>query len=440
MNRAYPQPTIIGSDLTGLLISIALSNAEIDHVLIRSAPTDDSLHHGETTSMVAPIIFLQFFPELMHCVYEKKFGIVHASKYSIKLDFSHPSLLPMKVGLKFFEQIDFTFPLQIDRVGLDQALFEKATRAPYCTHLDTTIEHIAYDAAADRVQQVTLADGTTLPTSHLFDASAQECVVGRQLGLPTRQIDEPYFMVQAYFHADAPLPKLRQMGWCDELNIMRLYQHEWGVDGIATLIPLGNRLSLRVCAPQGQLEAESAAEEKLLEIAERAFFQLGIPYRELFPQQKQVHSEVNEQYVHERAYGANWLLTGMAYCNTLVTTAISADTAFEALHVGPGFLKRSGEMGRYYQRYMDYYLKMHGTWRELVCHDPAVVTEDWAQKMTDRYLWANGMQQYQSLLLQQFDNPLRIATELSIRISDAMPLPPFAAPYRSVHRRGSILD
>lgn len=440
MNRSYPQPTIIGTDLTGLLISIALSNAEIEHLLIGNAPTDESLHHGETSNMVAPIIFLQAFPELKHCVYEKKWGIAHAGKYSSKLDFSHPSLLPMKYGLKFFEQIDYTYPLQIDRVALDQALFEKATDAPYCTHIDTSIiGAIDYDAATDRIRQVHLADGTAVATSHLFDASAQECVIGQQIGLPTRQLDEPYFMVQAYYHVDRPLTKLRQMGWCDELNILRLYQHEWGVDGIATLIPLGDRLSVRVSAPLRQLSTEPVAEE-LLEIAERALYQVGIPYRDLFPHQAQVHSEVNQQYVHERAYGANWLLTGMAYCNTLVTTAISADTAFEAFHVGLGFLKKPEQMGKDYQHYMDYYLKMHESWQQLACHDPAIATAEWIQAMTDQYVWANGMQQHQGYVLQQFDNPLHRAVDLTRTIAEMITLPRFAAPFSSIQRRGSILD
>ena len=72
-----------------------------------------------------------------------------------------------------------------------------------------------------------------------------------------------------------------------------------------------------------------------------------------------VHSEIDDQYVMDRAYGANWLLTGMAYCNTLVTTAISADTACEALHIGPGFMKKPAKMGALYQHYMDYYRTMH---------------------------------------------------------------------------------
>jgi len=451
MNSSYSQPTIIGTDLSGLLISIALSNAGIGHTLIGSAPTDESLHHGETTSMVAPVIFLQSFPELLHCVYEKKFGIVHTRKHSIKLDFSHPSLLPMKIGMKLFEGIDFTYPLQIDRVALDQALFEKAAYAPYCTHRDATVDKLAYDSTADRIAEVTLADGTTIPTSHLFDASGQDRVVGKQIGLRARQIDEPQLMVQAYYHAATSLPKLQQMGWCDELNIMRLYRDEWGIDGIVTLIPLGDRLSLRMSMPLRQLQTEERADEEdesalthsaheLLAIAERALYQLGIPYRELFPQQMQVHRAINEQYVYERAYGANWLLTGTAYCNTLVTTAISADTAFEALHVGPGFLKRAAEMGAYYKQYMDYYLKMQESWHRLASHEPASATAAWARTMTDEYIWANGMQHYQSLLLQQFDNPLRFGTELSKKLIENMPLARFAAPFRTVSHRGSILS
>lgn len=446
MNSIYPQPLIIGTDLSGLLISIALSNAQIEHTLVGNMPNDESLHHGETTNMVAPVIFLQSFPELMHCVYEKKFGIVHAGKHIIKLDFSDQSMLPMKIGLKIFEGIDFTYPLQIDRVALDQALFEKAAYAPYCTHHDATVEEVVYERATDMVKAVRLDDGTNMPTSHVFDASGQDRILGNGIGLTPREIDEPYLMAQAYYQTNSPLLKLSQMGWCEQLNVLRLYRDEWGVDGLVTLIPLGNRLSLRVSVPLRTVESEGAERsqavmaEELLAIAERALYQLGIPYRELFPQQKQVHSAVNEQYVYNRAYGANWLLTSMAYCNTLVTTAINADTAFEALHVGPGFLKRAAEMGAYYQQYMDYYLKMHESWHSLASHEPALATAAWARNMTDEYIWSNGMQHYQSLLLQQFDSPLRFGTQLTKQLVENAPRLPLIAPFRSVSKRGSILD
>lgn len=451
MNSMYPQPVIIGTDLAGLLISIALSNARIEHTLIGGAPTEQSLHHGETTNMVAPVIFLQNFSELMHCVYEKKFGIVHAGKHTIKLDFSDLSLLPMKLGLKIFEGIDFTYPLQIDRVALDQALFEKAAYAPYCTHLDSTVSEIDYKRDVDTIRQVQLADGTELTPSHVFDASGQECVVGKQIGLATRQVDEPYFLIQVYYQTDKPLLSPNgQTSWCDELNILRLYQKDWGIDGLVTLIPLGDRLSVRLSLPLRQLQGERTENgallepkptvEELLTIAERAVYQLGIPYRELFPQQMQLHSAVNEQYVHERAYGANWLLTGMAYCNTLVTTAISADTAFEALHVGPGFLKRPAEMGAYYKQYMDYYLKMQEMWQQLATHDPAIVTIPWARRMAETYIGANGLQHHQSLLLQQFDNPLRFGTELAKKVIEAIPPAALTSPFCTITKRGSILE
>ena len=53
MDRIYPRPVILGTDLTGLLVSIALAKAQIEHLLIGAPPDTQTLHHGETTSMVA---------------------------------------------------------------------------------------------------------------------------------------------------------------------------------------------------------------------------------------------------------------------------------------------------------------------------------------------------------------------------------------------------
>ncbi len=399
--------------------------------------------------MVAPMVLLKAFPELRHCLYEKKFGVVHAGKYEVRLDFSHPSLWAMKPFLKLVAGIDFTYPLQIDRVALDQALFEKALLSPYCAHLESAVVEVDYDAAADSVRRIVLDDGSEIATSHLFDASGQRTVLANLLDLSRQQIDEPYFLVQAYYGVERDSVRPARQPWQDELNIVRLYREQNGIDGIATLIPLGDRLSLRVSAPlsQARTAAGSDAESKeiispeaLLALAQAALQRKGFHYGDLYPEQLVVHSEIDDQYMMDRAYGANWLLTGMAYCNTLVTTAISADTACEALHIGPGFLKNPAQMGALYQHYMNYYTTMHQSWHTLATHDAAMIGKSEIKEMIDQYLHANGAQFNQSLRLLYHESPIGVGWQAAVASMDSRYRLPHVAPYSTIQMHDTFSE
>ena len=441
MDRIYPRPVILGTDLTGLLVSIALAKAQIEHLLIGAPPDAQTLHHGETTSMVAPWVLLRAFPELGHCLFEKKFGIVHAGKYAARLDFSHPSLWAVQPLAKLVGGIDRIYPLQIDRVALDQALYEKAVLSPYCVDVQVDVraalKSIDYDRAADRVRRIALEDGSEIAVSHLFDASAQASVVAGRIGLVRTTIDDPYFFVQAYFQADPSRPIAKQ-AWQDELNVVRLYRATDGIDAIATLIPLGDRLSLRLSTALHQAEPGRDPNEPaisagaLLELAQAALVRKGFAYEDLYPTRVALADGIAAHYVTERAYGANWLLTGTAYANTLVTTAINADTASEALHIGPGFIKNPTQVGALYQHYMDYYRSMHACWRMLAGHDPASTTRADMETVLEQYLHANAAQFTQALRMQYWQNPLAVGLQVAVASMDSRNRPPQVAPFSSI--------
>ncbi|MEZ4716219.1 MAG: hypothetical protein R2851_09045 [Caldilineaceae bacterium] len=155
---------------------------------------------------------------------------------------------------------DSAYPLQIDRVALDQALYEKAVLSPYCNDVQASVQALDYDRATDRVRRMTLDDGSEIAVSHLFDASGTGSIVAAQIGLARTTIDDSYFLVQAYFAADAARPAARQ-SWQDALTVVRLYRDTDGIDALATLIPLGDRLSLRVSTALSPLQPAASAHQ-----------------------------------------------------------------------------------------------------------------------------------------------------------------------------------
>ena len=443
MDRIYPRPVILGTDLTGLLVSISLAQAQVEHLLIGAPPDATTLHHGETSSMVAPWVLRRAFPELGHCLIEKKFGIVHAGRYEARLDFSHPSLWLVRPLAKLVNGNDSAYPLQIDRVALDQALYEKAVLSPYCNDVQASVQALDYDRATDRVRRITLDDGSAIAVSHLFDASAQESIVAAQIGLVRTTIDDSCFLVQAYFAADAARPAARQ-SWQDALTVVRLYRDTDGIDALATLIPLGDRLSLRVSTalsplqPAGDEHQPEMPADALLALAKTALDRKGLAYEEAYPVRVSLAAGTGAHYVVERAYGANWLLTGTAYANTLVTTAINADTASEALYVGPGFVENPGQVGALYQHFMDYYRSMHACWRMLATHDRLKTTRSDMEAMLAQYIHANAAQFTQALRLQHRQNPLGFGLQATVASMDSRYHLPHIAPFSSIREHDAV--
>lgn len=435
MNRYYPQPVIIGTDLTGLLVSVSLSNAQVPHTLISSPSSTSAIRHGETTSMVGAVVMAKAFPELARYVYAKKFGIVRAGDLMAELDFSHPSIRPMKALLNHMLGIPFTYPLQIDRTAVDVALFEKATGEPYCTYIDADVEDLDFDADLDTIVHVVVADAGPVATSHVFDATGQPALVARKIGLERRELDEPFRVIQAYYGRNGAVsptytPDAR---WHDELNIIRLYKQEYGVNAIAICIPLGDQISVRVSAPCREMDANpDMSDEALLALGAAALRRHGIPVQDGFPSRLRCCAATDEQYIYARAYGANWLLTGMAYCNTLVTTAISADTSLEALYVGSGFLTKPAAIGAAYERYVAHFVEMQQTWGWLAHHERSSLTPADVRTHTDRYLGANNAQFLEALSLQNYDSPVRSGIEAVVKINSALAAMPSAHPYRSI--------
>ena len=177
----------------------------------------------------------------------------------------------------------------------------------------------------------------------------------------------------------------------------------------------------------------------MLGIAQMALNECGIHYQDYFPVLIQQGSDEREQYVHARAYGGNWLLTGSAYANTLVTIGTCVDTSFAAHHAATNFLKASRDIGKLYQGYMDYYLIMQEVWHWVTTHKPAESTESRVRQYAARYTWANHAQYFQSLKLQHYHHPLTPAFEIGRKTVGHTFFSEKVAPYCRIEKCGAAV-
>lgn len=443
--KHYPQPVIIGTTLTGLLISIALSRARVSHVLIGKAPDDSLPRTGQILTPVATPTFTENFPELAHLGYPKKQRVVHMGDHYMQLDFSHFSIAPIFEMVNAIGGIQFTKPWNLDRVAADKALFEKAVNAPYCQHVDSHAVAVDYEQATDTIRSVTLADSQKVPTSHVYDASGTERFLGRQLGLFYRSLGRPQSIVHAIYRPTAEsseetlLPhEVPPADWYQHrASILRLYKEQVGINGMAACIPLGDHVSVHACSTLQDENTEQdptvTANEQLIAI-HKALAQVGADVQSHFPICTEQGTAIREQYVCDRAFGTNWLLTGRAYCDTLVTIAANTDHDFAAFYTGVPFLRHAATVGRMYKEYLDYSLIMQESWQWGSAHTQEEATKAQVQYYLNRYIWANQLQYFVFLQLKYFNSPLRSGWNLLHRLGDIKKLSHLSVGYATIER------
>lgn len=437
MPKHYPLPVIVGTDLTGLLISIALSRAKISHVLIGDPPGDKLPRSGQILTPVGSTIFSKYFPELAHLGHAKRTRVVHIKGFRLQLDFANFTMTYTSPIFRHVFGVPLRYPLNLDRVAADQAFYDRAINNPYCTHLRTSVARINYDPASDLIESLILEDGARLHTSHLFDATGHERFVGERIGLGHRTIGAPQVTAQAVYAAEGgqTVQHLNNVVWYQETaSVVRLYRSQHGIDGLAACIPLGDKVAIHVNAPADSSEQSA---DDLLELAQVALNEYGIHYQDYFPNRVQQGSDAREQYVHTRAYGANWLLTGNAYLNTWMSTAASIDTSFAALHTADQFIKAPQKVGDLYQIYMDYYLIMQKVWHLIATHEPATETIAQLRHALARYTWANQAQFLHHLQMQHLGSALQPGFDLARRAMGQEIFSHVHAPYSSVQDRSA---
>ncbi len=403
MVRYYPQPTIVGSGLTGLLISNALSNARIAHVLIGGPPPTGSPRLGESLILEATLHFLTENPELADCYYEKGFAKMYAGEQIGNFDFNFSDQLIVKLPLLIWGKQTPNALIHIDRVRIDAALYEKAINNPHCTHIDARVEQFDVAPGTDRIEQLVLHDGETLPVSHVFDATGRIRLLTRALAIPRRLLGPTQRVVYTHYRCDVALPTPQRDGeWRHGTNILRLYRERDGFDGLAWCIPLGDTISVGVSTP---LTGETLDAQEYLTSAQKAYARYGVNYGSLSTISSPIKHARIEFYTHSRAHGANWLLAGGAHTQIWWPTSSGLDTAVAASRSAVPFLEHPQRTGADYQSYLRSLLPSQNIWNWIASHPYDAATTFDIKQEGDRLYWSSSQRFLRSLSLAE-RNPL----------------------------------
>ncbi len=349
MEKLDGRPVIIGSGLSGMVISDRLTKARIHHTMIGAPPTDLP-RLGESIDPAGTLELLRFYPEFEEFYYRKRWISVFLGEYATSCNFSQN--FGRRVGLRM---LGFSSPsefIHVDRIGFDQALYEKVTASDYCHRLETLVDSLAYDDRADAVTELQLKNGEALRPSYVFDCTNHIRLLGKALAIPLKTISDPQRVVFNHFHAEgaAPVCDSTDLEWLHATNILRLYQDMDGVDGIAWAIPLGKYISVGISMPRGSNEC---SDDEVMAFLGAAYARRGIPYLDYFPNPAQLISLPYQQYfIHERAYGKNWLLAGPSYGQVWFPSSSGVGAALVAAYIAADIIHNPEEAGQLYQDYV----------------------------------------------------------------------------------------
>ena len=79
----------------------------------------------------------------------------------------------------------------MDRVGFDNALFDKVSGSEHLMRIEALVENIDYDAESDLIKGLQLTNGETLRPSYVFDCTNHVRLLGKALKIPLKTISEP---------------------------------------------------------------------------------------------------------------------------------------------------------------------------------------------------------------------------------------------------------
>lgn len=379
-----PLPIVIGSGLTGMSISHALSQAAIDHVLIGRRP-DTSPRLGESMNLEGTLLLWETFPELSRFFFPKERVLGYCGEYEIVCDFDVSQRFVSRAVFGALGYRPVGEFLQVDRIGFDAALWELVVASAHCTVLDAQVAELAFEPAADTFTRASLSDGTVLRPSYVFDATNHGRLLGHTAKLTCRTLGDRQRVAYTHLHLP-PNAERHAEAWELTTAIVRLFRESDGIDAIAWCIPLGSYVSVGLSMNASESDLP---DEALLERSASAFARYGIDYRRRFTEEGEVKGLRHTYFVYERAFGANWLLAGPSFCQVWWMAGAGVGTALAAAQLGPKLLDEPARWGAEYDRYMQRLVEVHDTFDFLAlaardAYEPAAL-----HRFSDRFVLNN---------------------------------------------------
>lgn len=380
---------VLGSSLTGLLISRALSHAGAVHVLVGGEEPPHAPRLGESLNECSgPSLCRILGPDLAQFLHKKNHISLFNGSYASAAHIGNPreplAFVREKVVRADRVAIPYgrTFLAHVDRVRLDPWVYRLARSDPACRFVSGRARSI--DVREDRVTRIRLEDGRSIEAPrHVLDATGPGSPLAAAAGIATRSISPEQRVVWGHrgrTSAGGPKP-----WWEYGTNLIRTHQAIDGVDGIAWIIPIGDTLSVGLSVGADDARAADLPAEQLLDLLATAAARRGWDYRLRFPDGGAPIDLRHGYTVRERLHGANWFLAAGSFVQPWFPSSAGLWTATLAADIAPALAGGDGAVGGRYAQSMEQLLHVHAHIAQLI-HGPAFRSLREAQGFWARWL------------------------------------------------------
>ncbi len=379
-------PVIIGAGLSGMAISDWLSRDKIDHIMIGAEP-NNLPRLGESIDPAGTLELLRYYPEYSEFYFPKGWISVFLGDYATTCNFGQN--FNRVVGLRL---LGFNSPEQfihVDRVGFDNAFYQRVMASPHVQRIEALVDHLEYDEATDKVTEIHLDNGEVLNPRYVYDCTNHVRLLGRALKIPMETISDPQRVVFDHYRAvgDAPLCDSMAMEWLHATNILRLYEDIDGFNGLSWLIPLGSYVSAGVSIPR---DDNDCSDEEIMHLLAEAYARRGLPYRQYFPNSTKLMSIPYQQYFfYDRAYGKNWLLAGPSYGQVWFPSSSGVGAALVAGRIAARIINAPDEVGQLFQDYIVGLQESHFIFDRMIKKHYSELTPELVKLEADRIVSEN---------------------------------------------------
>ena len=349
---------ILGGGLTGMSISLSLEREGIPHTVVGGPPGTAPLL-GESLNLEGTLHLEEFCGEYADFFGPKTGAAAYIGDHVVHCGFRVSGKAVSRV---FYKLLGTEAPSEfhhIDRIALDNAMWDRMCGQRLTQVVDAKTESVAFDTASDRVTEVGLSTGEKLRPRIVFDATNYRRVVAVAADVPVRLLEGPQRVVFTHYHPSgrAPVPQPRP-AYDLYTSVVRLYPETDGIDAVAWYIPIKTYLSIGVSFEAGSNELD---DDEVLALVDAAYVRRGMPYRERFPERAQVMSMDFRYYAHDRAAGANWMLAGQTFAAVWWMSGAGVGTSFAAARMAPAFVRDPMAVGPRYGTYINDLLPIHDT-------------------------------------------------------------------------------
>ncbi len=364
-------PIIVGAGLTGVAISHYLSQARMPHLLLGAVPGDQP-RLGESIDPAGTVALLEFFPEYAEFYFPKRYVSVYSGKYASICDFKANRMRSLGLRMLGFRSGDEF--VHVDRIGFDKALAARTLARPECTHENVLVDSLQYDEASDRIERVRLADGRELRPRYLFDATNHLRLAAKAANVPIQWVSRPQRVVFCHYRmAASRVQACEDSGWKHCTSLLRLYRHLDGIDGMAWCIPLGSYVSIGISVEASDEEPDP---ETIVALVTEAYARRGLEVREQFPERSEVIALRNRYFIHERAYGGNWLLAGPSFGQAWFPSSSGVGCALLAGAIAPQLVRSPDRWGEAFEQYVRALLRSHVLFDEMISAEDGALSRD----------------------------------------------------------------